>query len=104
MYTRDLNADGRPELITNWSKGAVAERIQILSVDETQARVLLDEPYRIDATLIYLDDEVVDILITTGDGAEPYQTTHYKWMSDKYIPVGKSSHESLVSSIKKQFE
>lgn len=104
MYTHDLNSDGFPELVLTWNKGAVAERLEIFSVNAAQARVLLNEAYRSSATFMHLDDKTVDVLITTSDsGVGPLYTTRYTWGGDRYEAAGKASYNSLVSAIKKRF-
>lgn len=104
MYVRDVNGDSFSELILTWSKGAVAERLEILSVAATQVQVALDKSYRLDAALIRLADETVDVLVTTGDsGNGPFYTTRYVWRGGRYQAVGRLPYEKLTATIKHLF-
>lgn len=104
MITRDLNGDGDMELIVSWTSGAVAERIEIFTIGENEARRVLDEAYRVDATLADLSDETVDVLITTAEsGASPAYTTRYVWQGGQYKPVGRVRYEHFIKQVKGLF-
>lgn len=96
MYTRDLNGDKQEELIIIWEAGAVASRIEILSVSEDKITILLNEDYRVKADLIEKADGNVDIVITTGEsGAGPFVSTRYSWKKGGvYQPVSQSPYRS----------
>lgn len=104
MYTRDLNDDWSDELILTWGGGS-ADRLDIITVNATQARVVLSESYRIDAVLMDLSGKgMIDVLISTGDsGAGPFHTTRYAWKNNRYVPVGRSPYQVLIRSLEKQF-
>lgn len=104
MYTRDLNSDQHPELLLTWTRGTVADNLEVFSVNTTQAQTLLAETYRTDATLTYISGDSVDILISTGDSsAGPFYTTRYVWKGDRYKPAGKVQYEKLTRAIEKLF-
>lgn len=96
MYTRDLDGDKQEELIIIWEAGAVASRIEILSVNEDKATVLLNEDYRVKADLVEGNDGKVDVVITTGEsGAGPFVSTRYSWKKGGvYQPVSRSPYRS----------
>ena len=106
MYTREINRDRElhPELVLTFEGGATSERLLILSVNAIGARLVLDESYRVDASIINLGRDALDVLITTAEsGAGPAYTIDYVWKGDRYQPAGRVSHESLTRVIKKQF-
>lgn len=104
MCARDINGDVGRALVVTWSGGS-AERLEILSVNATQAQVLLNEAYRVDASLIsLLGDSQLDVLITTGEsGVGPFYTTRYVWDGRKYQRMGQVPYKSLKRMIVKQF-
>ncbi|MEK6285837.1 MAG: hypothetical protein AABO57_08870 [Acidobacteriota bacterium] len=103
-YVRALNEEVGEALVVTWSGGS-GDRIEILAVDSSKARVLLDERYRVDAALIDVSGHgQVDVLITTGDsGVGPFSTTRYVWNGDRFQPAGKVSYKSLGDTIERQF-
>lgn len=105
MYIRDLNGDGKPELIIDWDHGVCCSSLEIYEVDAQKAREILNEAYRVDATLIDLSGEgKVDVLISTAEGGAMTKfTTRYVWQGEKYKPMGKVSSEVFIRSIKRQF-
>lgn len=104
MYTRDLNDDWREELILTWGGGS-ADRLEIITVSATQAGIVLNESYRIDAALIDLSGKAkIDVLISTGDsGAGPFYTTRYVWKNDRYLPVGRVPYDVFIRNVEKRF-
>lgn len=106
IYVRDLNADGRPELIIDWDHGVCCSSLEIYEVDAGRAREILNEAYRADAALIDLSgDGEVDVLISTAKGgALPTFTTRYVWQGERYRPAGSVPYKSLVGHIKRQFD
>jgi hypothetical protein len=104
MYIRDLNDDWREELVVNWAGGS-ASRLEIIALSGTEARIILNESYRIDAALIDLSGASrIDVLITTGDsGVGPFYTTRYIWKGERYLPVGKVPYISLTQAIEERF-
>ena len=72
MYTRDLNGDWNDELIITWGGGS-ADRLEVLSVDSRSASIVLNQSYRVDASMIDLSGRgKVDIFIVTAEsGATP---------------------------------
>lgn len=104
MYTRDMNGDQHPELVLSLTGGGVANQLLFLSVTETQARIIFNESYRIDASMIDLGQGATDVLLTTGDsGVGPFYTTRYVWKGDRYEAVGRVLHERLINIVNRQF-
>lgn len=103
MYVRNISDDGGNALVITWSGGS-ADRIEILAVDATQAHQILNEYYRLDATLISLSDGSVDVLITTAKGgAQPLYTTRYAWKEGRYVSTGTAPYKRLANIINSQF-
>lgn len=104
VIKRDLNGDGVLELIASWTSGAVGEQIKILTIDEDKATIVLDESYRVDASLVDASEKAIDVLITTAEsGVSPAYTTRYVWQGEKYKPVGRVRYEHFVRQIKGLF-
>lgn len=102
MCARDLGGVGRVIVLT-WAGGS-AERLEIIAVEAERARVIFSESYRVSASLIDLEENTTDVLITTGDsGAGPFYTTRYVLRDGRYQPAGVSPHESFVNAVKRQF-
>ena len=103
-YTLDVNGDRTPDLVTTWTAGTVAERLQIFNVSATQAGVLFNESYRVDASLLNLSEGALDIFVTTAEfGTGPFYTTRYVWDGESYRAIGKVAHSSFINTIKHQF-
>ena len=98
----DLGDIGKA-VVLRWAGGS-AERLEILAVSESNARVVLYESYRVSASLIDLGNNAPDVFITTGDsGAGPFYTTRYMWQRDRYLPVGRVRYENFIRTINEQF-
>jgi len=94
MYTRDLDNDDEEELIIVWNGGAVSENLQILSVKEEKVTVILAENYRVKAEFVTTSDNMVDVLVTTGEhGSGPFHTTRYSWKGARYQPVSRDRYQ-----------
>lgn len=103
-YVRGLNDEVGEALVVIWSGGS-GDRIEILAVDSSKARVVLDQHYRVDAALVDVSGHGnVDVLITTGDsGAGPFLTTRYIWKGDSFQPAGRVSYKLFADTVEKQF-
>ena len=89
MCIRDLNDDGIDELVSNLGT-ATARQIIIYSVNPSGVLAVLNEYYRVDASLIKLSGETTGILITTGEGGVgPFYTTRYQWKGDRFQQSGR---------------
>jgi hypothetical protein len=104
VIIRDLDGDDKMELIATWNSGATSERIEILKIDEDRARRILDESYRVDASLIDLSGKATTVLITnTKMGAIPDYTVRYTWQGEQYKPAGKVKYEHFVKQVESLF-
>jgi hypothetical protein len=104
VIVRDLDGDGRMELIATWNSGATSERIEILKIDEYKAHRVLDESYRVDASLIELSGKATTVLITnTKMGAIPDYTVRYTWQGGQYKPAGEVKYEDFVKRVEGLF-
>jgi hypothetical protein len=104
VIIRDLDGDGKMELIAIWNSGATSERIEILKIDEDKASRLLDEDYRVDASLIELSGKATTVLVTdTKMGAVPDYTVRYILRGGQYKPAGKVKYEYFVKEVERLF-
>lgn len=103
MYLHNFGESAVEGLVIIWY-GAVADRIEILSVNATEAHQVLYTAYRFDATFVSLSNESVDVLITTADGGSmPLYTVRYIWKEDKYEPASKVPYKDLAQGIEMLF-
>jgi hypothetical protein len=90
LYVRNLIPDLEPELIVDLGVAASSSnQFQIFAVNPSTAQLILNESYTRDATLIDIDGEAVDVLITTGEAqTAQFKTTLYRFEGDQYRSAG----------------
>ncbi|MFL6276471.1 MAG: hypothetical protein ACJ74G_14870 [Blastocatellia bacterium] len=104
IYTRDVNGDQNEELVVVWTAGAVANQMQILKVGSSQAQMIFDKGYRVDAALVDLGGKGLDILVTDGEsGGGPFETTRFVWRDGHYQASGKIPSQNFENTIKRLF-
>ena len=101
MYVRNVTPDPNPELIVSWDIAAASNQFQIFAVSPAQAKLMFDENYRLDATLLDLGEDEIDVLLTTGEGGSgPFVTTLYGFRGGKYELLGEVPYEAFISPLR----
>jgi hypothetical protein len=105
MYIRNLTPDDRPELIVDIGIAASSNQFQVLSVTPSQARLILDVNYIHDVSLVTIDENSTDVLVTTGLAhAMPYTSSLYRFEGDRYKLVGRIPYNTLLRFMNDRFK
>jgi hypothetical protein len=105
MYIRNMIPDDRPELIVDIGIAASSNQFQVLSVTPSQARLILDVNYIHDVSLVTIDENSTDVLVTTGLAhAMPYTSSLYRFEGDRYKLVGRIPYNTLLRFMNDRFK
>lgn len=89
--------DNGQALISEWEGGS-AESVMIFSITPSDAKVILDESYRVDVSFIPVDVDQIDVFITSGCcGIGPFFTTRFTYDGKSYKPIASIPHETFTN-------